>query len=288
MELVRTGALRLDERVSRVLRRLARRAIARRVTVRDLLEHASGLPARLLDAPPTDAARVRARHLHDAARVRAAHAIHLQRSRVHPARLPRRGSRRAPLAEQFDRITVRLWLDRRTDVLTFDLPPELRRARGADAADGRRRAPRPRCSPARSTTTTRRRSAASPATRDCSAPRRRRRLRAHRAARRARRRRGRPPPVRRRRWSQEFTTKTAVRRQFARARLGYDAADFVVRHADVGRTRSVTSASPARRSGSIRRAIGISCCSPIAPAAAARSTRCGPCGARFTMRSADV
>jgi len=51
MELVLTGALRLEEPVSAFFgewRGTDREA----VTVRDLLEHASGLPARLVDAPP--------------------------------------------------------------------------------------------------------------------------------------------------------------------------------------------------------------------------------------------
>jgi CubicO group peptidase (beta-lactamase class C family) len=51
MELVRTGVLRLDEPVSTFFPdwRGEDRAA---VTVRDLLEHASGLPARLVDPPP--------------------------------------------------------------------------------------------------------------------------------------------------------------------------------------------------------------------------------------------
>jgi CubicO group peptidase (beta-lactamase class C family) len=52
MELVRTGALGIEEPVSTAFdewRGGGREA----VTVRDLLEHASGLPARLLDAPPS-------------------------------------------------------------------------------------------------------------------------------------------------------------------------------------------------------------------------------------------
>src|SRR5438105_14742706 len=51
MALVRTGALALDARVSGFVdewRGLDRTT----VTVRDLLEHASGLPARLVDQPP--------------------------------------------------------------------------------------------------------------------------------------------------------------------------------------------------------------------------------------------
>jgi serine-type D-Ala-D-Ala carboxypeptidase len=51
MELVRTGALRLDEPVARSSVDW-RGADREPVTVRDLLEHASGLPARLVDAPP--------------------------------------------------------------------------------------------------------------------------------------------------------------------------------------------------------------------------------------------
>jgi CubicO group peptidase (beta-lactamase class C family) len=51
MELVRTGALGLDEPVSSFFDEW-RGADRESVTVRDLLEHASGLPARLLDAPP--------------------------------------------------------------------------------------------------------------------------------------------------------------------------------------------------------------------------------------------
>ena len=51
MELVRTGALRLDEPVSAFFEDW-RGADRDGVTVRDLLEHASGLPARLVDLPP--------------------------------------------------------------------------------------------------------------------------------------------------------------------------------------------------------------------------------------------
>ena len=56
---------------------------------RDLLEHASGLPARLVDRAAARPPRIRARHLRDAARVRAAHAIDLQRPRIHPAGVSR-------------------------------------------------------------------------------------------------------------------------------------------------------------------------------------------------------
>ena len=51
MELVRTAALALDTPVSACFREW-RGADRETVTVRDLLAHASGLPARLLDAPP--------------------------------------------------------------------------------------------------------------------------------------------------------------------------------------------------------------------------------------------
>lgn len=51
MELVRTGRVRLDDRVSTCFEEW-RGADREMVTVRDLLEHASGLAARLVDAPP--------------------------------------------------------------------------------------------------------------------------------------------------------------------------------------------------------------------------------------------
>jgi CubicO group peptidase (beta-lactamase class C family) len=51
MELVRTGALQLDEPVSAFFEDW-RGMDRERVTIRDLLEHSSGLPARLVDPPP--------------------------------------------------------------------------------------------------------------------------------------------------------------------------------------------------------------------------------------------
>jgi len=51
MELIRTGVLRLDEPVSAFFSDW-RGADRTAVTIRDLLEHASGLPARLVDPPP--------------------------------------------------------------------------------------------------------------------------------------------------------------------------------------------------------------------------------------------
>ena len=94
MELVRTGALAPRGSGAPTSLPSGAAPIATAVTVRDLLEHASGLPARLVDAPPAG----RREFEHDicaiAARVRAADAIDLQRSRVHPARISRRGPRR--------------------------------------------------------------------------------------------------------------------------------------------------------------------------------------------------
>jgi CubicO group peptidase (beta-lactamase class C family) len=51
MELVRTARIALDEPIARAFDEW-RGADREGVTVRDLLEHASGLPARLVDAPP--------------------------------------------------------------------------------------------------------------------------------------------------------------------------------------------------------------------------------------------
>src|SRR5207237_5496137 len=51
MELVRRGSIRLDERVAACFDEW-RGADREDVTIRDLLEHASGLPARLVDPPP--------------------------------------------------------------------------------------------------------------------------------------------------------------------------------------------------------------------------------------------
>jgi len=51
MDLVARGAVRLDDRVAAIFPEW-RGADREPVTIRDLLEHASGLPARLVDAPP--------------------------------------------------------------------------------------------------------------------------------------------------------------------------------------------------------------------------------------------
>ena len=159
MELVRTGTLRLDERVSSSFEDW-RSADRESVTIRDLLEHASGLPARLIDAPP----HTRREFEHD---IGALPLEYAPRSRSIYSDLgfillgflaADRGG--APLAELFDRIAgprrVRLPPSRNASadhrgpggggrpdrreiavrpqadtaseaLLTFDLPPDLRR-----------------------------------------------------------------------------------------------------------------------------------------------------------------
>jgi CubicO group peptidase (beta-lactamase class C family) len=125
MELVRTGALDLQERVSAFFEEW-RGADREPVTVRDLLEHTSGLAARLIDPPP-------------AARREFEHDIG-----VMPLEYPPRSRSiysdlgfillgflaadrgRVSLAELFDRITVRLKLNTPGNLLTFDLPLDRR------------------------------------------------------------------------------------------------------------------------------------------------------------------
>jgi CubicO group peptidase (beta-lactamase class C family) len=130
MELVRQGALRLDERVSAFFgewRGTDRDA----VTVRDLLEHASGLPARLIDTPPAG----RREFEHD---ICATPLEYAPRTRSVYSDLgfillgfiaTDRGG--ATLDKLFDRITVRLKADTTDDantshLPTFALPPEVR------------------------------------------------------------------------------------------------------------------------------------------------------------------
>jgi CubicO group peptidase (beta-lactamase class C family) len=122
MELVRQDQLGLDEPVSASFSEW-RGADRARVTVRDLLEHASGLPARLLDAPP--ASRREFEH-----EICAMPLEYTPRSRSIYSDLgfillgflvADRG--RASLAELFDRIMVRL----KPDLLTFTLPSDIRR-----------------------------------------------------------------------------------------------------------------------------------------------------------------
>ena len=107
MELVRTGALRLEEPVSSFFGEW-RGADRQAVTVRDLLEHASGMPARLIDPPPAG----RREFEHD---ICATPLEYVPRTRSIYSDLgfillgflaADRGG--ASLAELFDRITVRL------------------------------------------------------------------------------------------------------------------------------------------------------------------------------------
>jgi serine-type D-Ala-D-Ala carboxypeptidase len=152
MELVRTGALRLDEPVSAFFTDW--RGVDRDgVTVRDLLEHASGLPARLIDVPPA----TRREFEHDIGTLALEYpprsaSIYSDLGFILLAFLAAdRGGRSLP--EQFQRITVRLpgFALRATarprrrsaengrseggkpdtdrgaaDVLTFGLPPDQR------------------------------------------------------------------------------------------------------------------------------------------------------------------
>ena len=136
MELVRTDALHLDDRVEEFFPEW-RGADRETVTVRDLLEHAAGLSARLVDAPPVG----RREFEHDICAMPLEYA-------------PRTGSiysdlgflllgflaadrGGSSLAEQFKRLMT--WLD--PEVLTFDLPTDLRRHAAATRPmdDDRRR-----------------------------------------------------------------------------------------------------------------------------------------------------
>jgi CubicO group peptidase (beta-lactamase class C family) len=122
MELVRDGALGLEELVSAFFgewRGVDRDA----VTVRDLLEHASGLPARLLDAPPAG----RREFEHDICAPPLEYAPRTQSIYSDLGFIllgflaADRGG--ASLEAQFDRLMVRL----KPDLLTFDLPLDARR-----------------------------------------------------------------------------------------------------------------------------------------------------------------
>jgi len=124
MSLVAAGALRLDQRIAELLPEW-RGADREEVTVADLLEHASGLPARLVDVPPTG----RREFEHDICTMPLEYA-------------PRSTSvysdlgfillgflladvGRASLADQFRGLNVRLAPDT-AGTLTFELPPEAR------------------------------------------------------------------------------------------------------------------------------------------------------------------
>ena len=126
MELVRTGRLRLDERVSAVFgdwRGVDRES----VTVRDLLEHASGLPARLVDQPP----QTRREFEHDICTIALDYKPRTQSiySDLGFILLGFLAADRghASLAAQFDAILVRLKPDTTdTDLLAFELPSDAR------------------------------------------------------------------------------------------------------------------------------------------------------------------
>ena len=122
MELVRTGALRLEEPVSAFFGEW-RGADREAVTVRDLLEHASGLPARLVDAPPVG----RREFEHDICATRLEYAPRTQSIYSDLGFIllgflaADRGG--ASLAELVARITVRL----QPGLLTFEFPADVRR-----------------------------------------------------------------------------------------------------------------------------------------------------------------
>jgi CubicO group peptidase (beta-lactamase class C family) len=137
MELVRAGGLRLDERVSDVFGDW-RGADRETVTVRDLLEHASGLPARLVDQPPA----TRREFEHDISTIALDYTPRTQSIYSDLGFIllgflaADRGG--ASLAAQFDAIardprSVRLQPDRdfdgdppHSDLIAFDLPPGAR------------------------------------------------------------------------------------------------------------------------------------------------------------------
>lgn len=133
MELVRAEALRLDERVS-VFFPEWRGEDRDEVTVADLLEHTSGLPARLVDAPPIG----RREFEHDICTIRLEYeprtaSIYSDLGFILLGfLLADRGG--ASLASQFDAVWVRLrsvrlplgTRGRQPDLLIFDLDPALR------------------------------------------------------------------------------------------------------------------------------------------------------------------
>ena len=121
MELVRNGALGLDEPIAASFDEW-RGGDRDAVTVRDLLEHASGLPARLLDAPPAGRREfehdICAMPLEYAPRTRSVYSD-LGFILLGFLAADRGG---APLDELSARIMVRL----KPDLLTFTCPPDLR------------------------------------------------------------------------------------------------------------------------------------------------------------------
>jgi CubicO group peptidase (beta-lactamase class C family) len=130
MELVRKGRVRLDDPVSDFFSEW-RGADRAHVTVRDLLEHAAGLPARLVDAPPGS----RHEFEHEICRIKLeyeprAQSIYSDLGFILLGFLAAdRGG--ASLPELFDRIAeqIRLKADpaAASSSLTFDLPPDLKK-----------------------------------------------------------------------------------------------------------------------------------------------------------------
>ena len=123
MELVQAGALRLDEPVRSFFDDW-RGADREAVTVRDLLEHASGLPARLVDAPPG----TRREFEHDIGVIALEYpprsaSIYSDLGFILLGFLIADRGRR-PLAGQFDRFASRLRLG--GDLLAFEVPPAQR------------------------------------------------------------------------------------------------------------------------------------------------------------------
>jgi CubicO group peptidase (beta-lactamase class C family) len=121
MELARTGALGIEEPVSSAFDEW-RGADREVVTVRDLLEHASGLPARLLEAPPSS----RREFEHEICGIRLEYAP--RRTSIYSDLgfillgflAADRGG--APLSDLFERVMVRL----QPDFLRFGIPQALR------------------------------------------------------------------------------------------------------------------------------------------------------------------
>ena len=167
MQLTAAGELQLGEHVAAFFGdwRGADRA---QVTIRDLLEHASGLPARLVDPPPT----TKREFEHDICDIPLEYP---PRTRSIYSDLDfillgfiaeRRG--RATLARQFANITVGLKpYTSHKSPLTFNLDADARQ-RAAPTLPMEDDVRRGRKLSARSTTVTRRRSAAPPGTRVCS------------------------------------------------------------------------------------------------------------------------
>ena len=215
MQLVRPPALD-DARSSTCLSEW-RGADRQSAPIRDLLEHASGLPARSLDAPPATRAEFEPRHLRDAARI-------LRRARGRFTATSASSCSVWPLAAARWRArwpcsSAQLWLARRLDLRSATRSEAPRRA---DAADGRGFPRAAAGSSAKFTTTTPPHWAASPATPACSATAPAvGGIRADRAGGGARRRRNRRRSLTL--VSPSSSTRSHGAGQLARARVGHDA-----------------------------------------------------------------